>query len=99
MLFRSAANNWNVVQYSVLLHVLAKVCGFKPGKLVHVIADAHIYDRHIPMVEELISRKSYNAPVFSIDDSVNDFYKFSVDDIRIENYEAGPQITDIPIAI
>ena len=94
-----AANNWNVVQYSVLLHLLSKVCGFKPGKLVHVIADAHIYDRHIPMIEDLISRKSYDAPKFSIDDGVDDFYKFSTDDIKVENYKAGPQITDIPIAI
>ena len=69
------------------------------GELVHVIADAHIYDRHIPIVEELISRECYDAPTFHLNPEVKDFYKFTVDDFTIEDYEAGPQIKNIPIAI
>ena len=94
-----AANNWNVVQYAVLVHLLAQVTGFKPGELVHVIADAHIYDRHIPIVKELITRPTYPAPKFYMNPDVKDFYDFTLDDFRIEDYETGPQIKDIPIAI
>ena len=94
-----AANNWNVVQYAVLVHMLAQVTGFKPGELVHVIADAHIYDRHIPIVKELITRPTYPAPKFYMNPDVKDFYDFTLDDFRIEDYETGPQIKNIPIAI
>ena len=94
-----AANNWNVVQYSVLLHMLAQVSGLKAGELVHVISDAHIYDRHVPLIEELIKRETYPAPKFKLNPEVKDFYDFTVDDIKIENYQKGPQITNIPIAI
>ena len=94
-----AANNWNVVQYAVLVQMLAQVTGFKPGELVHVIADAHIYDRHIPIVKELITRPTYPAPKFYMNPDVKDFYDFTLDDFRIEDYETGPQIKDIPIAI
>ena len=73
--------------------------GFKPGELVHVIADAHIYDRHIPLVKELISRPVYPAPKFSLNPDIKDFYDFTVDDITIEDYVTGPQIKDIPVAI
>ncbi len=93
------ANNWNVVQYAVLVHMLAQVTGFKPGELVHVIADAHIYDRHIPLVKELISRPVYPAPKFSLNPDIKNFYDFTVDDITIEDYVTGPQIKDIPVAI
>ena len=94
-----AANNWNVVQYAVLVHMLAQVTGFKPGELVHVIADAHIYDRHIPIVKELITRPTHPAPKFYMNPNVKDFYDFTLDDFRIEDYETGPQIKNIPIAI
>lgn len=94
-----AANNWNVVQYSVLLHMIAQVTGFKAGELVHVIADAHIYDRHIPLVKELIERPTYPAPTFTMNPDIKDFYQFKVDDFAIENYQAGPQIKNIPIAV
>ncbi|CUN99354.1 thymidylate synthase [Coprococcus eutactus] len=94
-----AANNWNVVQYAVLVHMLAQVMGFKPGELVHVIADAHIYDRHIPIVKELITRPTHPAPKFYMNPDVKDFYDFTLDDFRIEDYETGPQIKNIPIAI
>lgn len=93
------ANNWNVVQYAVLLHMLAQVCDMNAGELVHVIADAHIYDRHIPLVKELISRPVYDAPTFWLNPDVHDFYKFTRDDVKLENYETGPQIKDIPVAI
>ncbi|MBD5157846.1 MAG: thymidylate synthase [Butyrivibrio sp.] len=93
------ANNWNVVQYAVLMHMLAQVCNMNVGELVHVIADAHIYDRHIPLVEELISRQTYDAPVFRLNPDVHDFYQFTKDDVSLENYVTGPQIKDIPVAI
>ena len=93
------ANNWNVVQYSVLLHMIAQVSGLKAGELVHVIADAHIYDRHIPLVKELISREPLPAPTFWINPEIKNFYDFTVDDVRLDNYQTGPQITKIPIAI
>ena len=94
-----AVNNWNVVQYAVLVHMIAQVTGFKPGELVHVIADAHIYDRHIPLVKELISRPTYPAPRFRMNPDIKDFYKFTLDDFIIEDYVTGPQIKNIPIAI
>ena len=94
-----AANNWNVCQYAVLLHMLAQVCGMKPGELVHVIADAHIYDRHIPIIEELISREPYPAPKFWLNPDVKDFYDFTPDDVRLDDYQTHPQIKNIPIAV
>lgn len=93
------ANNWNVVQYAVLVHMMAQVCDMKPGILLHVIADAHIYDRHIPIVKELIKRPVYDAPVFKLNPEITDFYDFTVDDITIENYQAGEQIKNIPVAV
>ena len=86
------ANNWNVVQYAVLVHMLAQVCGYEAGELVHVIADAHIYDKHVPLVEELIGRTQYPAPKFEMNPDVKDFYEFTLDDFKLENYQAGPQI-------
>lgn len=93
------ANNWNVVQYAVLVHMFAQVSGLEAGELVHVIADAHIYDRHIPLVRELISRKPYPAPKFIMNPEIKDFYAFQVSDFRLEGYEAGPQIKHIPVAV
>lgn len=94
-----AANNWNVVQYSVLVHMLAQVSDLEPGELIHVIADAHIYDRHVPIIKELIKRPQYDAPKFRLNPDVKDFYDFTVDDMIIEDYKKNPQITNIPIAL
>lgn len=94
-----AANNWNVVQYSVLLYMFAQVSNLEVGELVHVISDAHIYDRHIPLIKELISRKQYDAPIFKINKDIKNFYDFTVDDFELENYKYGPQIKNIPVAI
>ena len=94
-----AANNWNVCQYAVLVHMLAQVCDMNVGELVHVIADAHIYDRHIPLIEELISRPTYDAPTFKLNPDIKDFYQFTRNDVSLENYITGPQITNIPVAI
>ena len=94
-----AANNWNVCQYSMLLMMIAQSVDMIPGELVHVIADAHIYDRHIPLVEELITRPEFPAPRVTLNPDVKNFYDFTTADIKIEGYEAGPQIKDIPIAI
>lgn len=94
-----AANNWNVVQYAALVHMFAQVCGMQVGELVHVIADAHIYDRHIPLIKELISRETHPAPDFWMNPEIKDFYDFTPDDFRVENYVTGPQIKNIPIAV
>jgi len=94
-----AANNWNVVQYAVLLHMIAQVSGLEVGELVHVIADAHIYDRHIPIVKELIERPTFDAPIFHINPEIKDFYEFTIDDFSLENYQFGPQVKGIPVAV
>jgi len=83
----------------VLVHMLAQVSGLKPGQLVHVIADAHIYDRHVDIVREMIQRPQYPAPKFSLNPEITDFYDFTTDDILIEDYEKNPQIRNIPVAI
>lgn len=93
------ANNWNVVQYAILMHMFAQVSNLEVGELVHVIADAHIYDRHIPLVEELINREMYEAPKLIINKDIKDFYDFTVDDFALENYQAGEQIKRIPVAV
>lgn len=92
------ANNWNVAQYAVLTHMLAQVCDMNVGEFVHVIADAHIYDRHVPLVEELISRPTFEAPKFWLNPEVKDFYEFTKDDVKLEGYQFGEQI-EIPVAI
>lgn len=94
-----AANNWNVVQYSVLMHMLAQVSGLKVGELVHVISDMHIYDRHIPLIKELIAREPYAAPKFEINPDIKDFYEFTVDDFNIVDYKHGKSIGKVPIAV
>lgn len=94
-----AANNWNVVQYSVLLMMMAQVSGLKAGELVHVIADAHIYDRHVPIVRELIARPQYPAPKFELNPDIKDFYDFTLDDIAVSDYQKNEQIRNIPVAI
>jgi len=93
-----AANNWNVCQYAALVHMFAQVSGLQVGELVHVIADAHIYDRHIPIIEDLIKRKSFPAPKLVVNKNVTNFYDFTVDDFVLENYQAGEQVKNIPIA-
>jgi thymidylate synthase len=93
------ANSWNVCQYAVLVHMLAMVNGLEAGELVHVIADAHIYDKHIPLVKELMERPQFDAPKLIINKEVRNFYDFKVEDFTLENYEAGPQIKNIPVAI
>ena len=94
-----AANNWNVCQYAVLLHMLAQVCDMQVGEFVHVIADAHIYDRHIPLIEELIKREPLPAPKFWLNPDIKDFYAFTPEDVRLDDYQTGPQIKNIPIAV
>jgi len=94
-----AANNWNVVQYSVLTMMLAQVSGFEPGEFIHVIADAHIYDRHIPAIEEIIANPVKLAPKFIIDPNIDDFYKFTRDSFSIEGYEYSEFNKKIPIAV
>ena len=93
------ANNWNVVQYAVLTHMMAQVSGLKVGELVHVIADCHIYDRHIPAVKAMLELDGYEAPKFSMDESIADFYAFTKDSFRLENYRYHPFDFEIPMAI
>lgn len=94
-----AANNWNVCQYAVLTMMLAQISGLEAGELVHVIADAHIYDRHVPIVEKLIEQPQKPAPKFIMDESVNDFYKFTRDSFTMENYEYNEFTDKIPVAV
>lgn len=94
-----AANNWNVVQYSILLMMFAQVSGLIPGQLVHVISDAHIYNKHVPVIEELIKRPQYPAPKVKLNPEVKNFYDFTTADIIVEDYQTNPQILNIPIAI
>ncbi|MDR1247110.1 MAG: thymidylate synthase [Clostridiales Family XIII bacterium] len=93
------ANNWNVVQYSVLICMFARAGGLLPGELIHVIADAHIYDRHVPIVEEMLTRPTYPAPEFRLNPDVKDFYDFTPDDAVFGHYECNPQIRNIPVAL
>ena len=94
-----AASNWNVVQYSILLMMFARACGLEAGELVHVVADAHIYDRHVPIVERILQNPQYPAPRLIMDDSVTDFYKFTKDSFRLENYKYTDLDVKIPVAI
>ena len=94
-----AANNWNVVQYSVLVHMLAQVSGLVPGELVHVIADAHIYDRHVGVVERLLEREPFEAPELWVDPAVEDFYAFTRDSFRLEGYQYHTLDEKIPVAV
>ena len=94
-----AANNWNVVQYAVLVHMFAQASGLKAGELVHVIADCHIYDRHIPIIEKMLKEPEHPAPRFTVDPSVTDFYAFTRDSFRLEGYEYSPFEDKIPIAV
>lgn len=94
-----AANNWNVCQYAILLMMVAQVNNMIPGELVHMIADAHIYDRHVNIVRELISRPHHAAPKVSLNPDVKDFYAFTTADLIVEGYEHGPQVKNIPIAV
>jgi thymidylate synthase len=93
-----AANNWNVVQYAVLVHMMAQVSGLEAGELVHVIADAHIYDRHVPIIEQIIANEPKPAPTFEIDRSITDFYQFTRDSFTLKNYEHTPLDVKIPVA-
>lgn len=94
-----AANNWNVVQYAILLMMFAQVSDLVPGELIHVISDAHIYNRHVPVIEELIHRPQYPAPKVRLNPDIRDFYDFTTADITVEDYQTNPQIKNIPIAI
>ena len=93
------ANGWNVMQYAILLHMFAQVSGLEAGELVHVIADAHIYDRHIPIVKELIEREAFDAPKVELDKSITNFYDFTPDSFRLEDYQSHPVGGKIPVAV
>ena len=93
------ANNWNVVQYAALLFMFARAAGLHPGELVHVIADAHIYDRHIPLVKELLEREAYPSPTLQLDESISDFYAFRPEHFRLVDYQHHGGIGKIPVAV
>ena len=93
------ANNWNVVQYAVLVHMMAQVSGLVPGEFVHVIADAHIYDRHVPIVEKMLENPEYPAPKFVMNPDVKDFYAFTTDDFALEDYRYTPLTDKIEVAV
>lgn len=93
------ANNWNVAQYAILLMMVAQSVNMVAGELVHMIADAHIYDRHTDLVRELIARPQHDAPKVSLNPDVADFYQFTPDDLIVEDYICGPQLRNIPVAV
>ncbi len=93
------ANNWNVCQYAVLVHMIARATGYEVGELVHVIADAHIYERHIPIIKEIIEHEQYDAPKFKIDENIKDFYDFTVDSFTFEDYKYNDKKYKIEVAI
>ena len=93
------ANNWNVCQYALLLMMFAQVSGFKAGKLIHIISDCHIYDRHISILREMIQRPQYPAPKVWLNPEVKDFYQFKVEDLHVEDYKTNEQIRNIPVAV
>ena len=93
------ANNWNTIQYAALIQMLAKVNNMKPGVFTHVIADAHIYDRHMDIIKEMITRPTYPAPKVTLDPEIKNFYDFTTDSLIVENYQAGPQVKNIPVAV
>ena len=93
------ANSWNVCQYAVLVHMLAQVSGLVAGELMHVIADAHIYDRHVPIVESIIDKEPYDPPVFRLDPAVDDFYAFTKDSVTLEGYRYHELDIAIPVAV
>ena len=93
------ANNWNVCQYAVLVHMFARASGLKAGELVHVIADAHIYDRHVPIVERILQNPQYAAPQLVIDPEVQDFYAFTRDSFSLPGYKYTELDEKIPAAV
>ena len=93
------ANNWNVCQYAVLVHMFAQVSGLEVGEFVHVIADAHIYDRHIKDVKEIMKHKQYKAPKLIIDKNVKNFYDFTIDSFKLENYKFNTKKYKIEVAV
>ncbi len=95
----AVANNWNVVQYAVLVHMFAQVSGLQVGELVHVIADAHLYDRHIPQIERMLTGTTHPAPKFHINKDITDFYQFTVDDVWLEDYQFEPFAEKFEVAI
>ena len=94
-----AANNWNVVQYALLVHMMAQVSGLEAGELVHVIADCHIYDRHIPLVREIITHEAFEAPKLEINPDIKDFYNFTPDDFSLDGYRYDKTKYDFEVAI
>ena len=94
-----AANNWNVCQYAILLMMFAQVSDMEAGELIHVISDMHIYDRHIPVIRELITRPTWPAPTVRLNPEIRDFYQFTPDDLIVEDYQHGPQVKNIPVAV
>ena len=93
------ANGWNVMQYAALVHFFAQVSGLEAGELIHVIADAHIYDRHVPIVEEIIARTPFEAPKLRLDPAVTNFYDFTPDSVKLEGYQCHPLDQAIPVAV
>lgn len=93
------ANNWNTVQYAVLLMMVSQVSGMIPGQLLHVITDAHIYDRHVDIVKQLITREQYLAPKVLLDPDIKNFYDFTPESVEVQNYIHGSQIKNIPVAV
>lgn len=92
------ASNWNVCQYAALVTMFAKASGLELGELVHVIANAHIYDRHVDIVKRIIEQKPFPAPIMKVED-ITDFYAFTKNSFTAENYQYHEFTDKIPVAI
>lgn len=93
------ANGWNVMQYAALLMMFAQVSDLEPGILLHVIADAHIYDRHVPAIRKMLTNTRYPAPVVKLDPSIKNFYQFTPDSFTLVNYRYSEFDEKIEVAI
>lgn len=95
----AVANNWNVVQYALLVHMFAQVSGLEVGELVHVIADAHVYDRHIPVIAHMLEQTPYPAPRLIVNKDITNFYDFSVDDFQLIDYNSHKKVGTLEVAV
>ena len=98
LLAAAASGGWDTMEYAILVHMLAQVCGYQVGELVHIVDNLHIYDRHTDAVRECLGNPEYPAPKLWINPEVKDFYAFTEDDFRLDNYQSTKLSTKFEVA-
>ena len=83
---------FNIASYSLLLHMLAQVTGLRAHECILTLQDAHVYHEHFDAVKEQLSREPYPLPQLWLNPEVTDIDSFTMDDIRLENYQSHPTI-------